>query len=132
MQQESDTFSALVNPGVPIPAASTAIHTITDTDVANAERFSTVFPQFSEWVGGDVVLGYSIGFDLAVLKAEHDRSTLAWQAPRCLDVRHLIELIAPELPNYSLDVVSAWLNLLSTLAIVRLVMPRPQLLYLRP
>jgi len=103
-------FAALVNPGVPIPPPSTAIHGITDADVAEAESFAQVMPAFAAWVGRSVVVGYSLGFDLAILKAEHARHGLAWFPPRCIDVRHLVQLVAPDLPNQSLELVAQWLG----------------------
>ncbi len=103
-------FQALVNPGVAIPSSSTAIHTITDADVAEAEGVADVMPVLTEWVGNAVVIGYSIGFDLAVLKTEHQRHGLSWHAPRSLDVRHLVDLVAQDLPEQSLDTAAAWLG----------------------
>ncbi|MEE4235900.1 MAG: DUF294 nucleotidyltransferase-like domain-containing protein [Anderseniella sp.] len=108
--RREEDFSRLINPQVPIPAASTAIHAITDADVADAEPFRPVMEAFSRWCGNTVVLGYSIGFDLGILKAEHDRHGLKWTAPRSLDVRHLVQLVAPELPDQSLDMAAGWLG----------------------
>ena len=90
------SFARLVDPGIPVPASSTDIHGITDDDLAGAETFAQVMPAFAEWVGRSVVVGYALGFDLAVLKAEHTRHGLRWTAPRSLDVRHLVQLVAPE------------------------------------
>ncbi len=106
----ASAFQELVNPGIAIPASSTAIHTITDADVADADGIANVIPRFSRWTGNAVVIGYSIGFDLAVLKAEHLRHGLRWNAPRSLDVRHLVELVAEDLPEQSLDTAAAWLG----------------------
>lgn len=103
-------FQALVNPGISIPAASTAIHTITDADVADADGFADMMRAFSGWTGNAIVIGYSIGFDLAVLKAEHERHGMPWNAPRSLDVRHLVELVTEDLPEQSLDTAAAWLG----------------------
>jgi len=108
---ENDTFSCLVDPRMPIPVKSTTIHGITDADVEGADDVTAVFANFAAWAGPTVFLAYSIGFDLAVLKSEHQRHNRPWQAPRCLDVRHLVQIIAPELPNYGLEVVGAWLGL---------------------
>lgn len=103
-------FASFVNPGVPIPAASTAIHGITDEAVADAEPFPAVMAAFSTWVGAAVVTGYSIGFDLAILQAEHERHGLAWVPPRFVDVRHLVQLVAPQLPEQSLELAAEWLG----------------------
>ncbi|WP_193369395.1 DUF294 nucleotidyltransferase-like domain-containing protein [Pelagibius marinus] len=103
-------FARLVNPGIPIPPASIRIHGITDDEVAGAEAFAAVAPEFSEWVGRRLVIGYALGFDLAVLKAEHQRHGLDWQAPRSIDVRHLVQLVAPDLPNQSLELAAKWLG----------------------
>lgn len=109
--EEIDTYSALVNPGVPIPAASTAIHRIVDDDVAAAPPFTEAMAAFVEWSGAPVIVGYSIGFDLTILKTEHERNGLAWRMPRHLDVRHLTHILAPNLPSESLETVAAWLEL---------------------
>ncbi len=108
--ESTSAFQVLVNPGIAIPASSTAIHTITDADVANADGIAHVIPLFSQWTGNAVMIGYSIGFDLAVLKAEHLRHGLRWNAPRSLDVRHLVELVVKDLPEQSLDTAAAWLG----------------------
>lgn len=109
--ENRETFSRLVNPGVAIPAASVDVHGISDADVAAAEAFDAAMPAFAAWTGEAVVVGYAIGFDLAVLQAEHERHGLPWSAPRSLDVRHLAQLVAPALPDPSLDTVAAWLGI---------------------
>lgn len=107
----SAPFQKLVRPGIPIPVASTAIHKITDADVADASGFSEIMPAFAQWAGNAIVIGYSVGFDLAILQAEHKRHGLHWNAPRSLDVRHLVELVADDLPEQSLDTTAAWLGI---------------------
>ena len=107
---QQDSFVQLVNPGVPIPQGSTRIHRLTDKDVATAPDFATAFAAFSRWVGDALVLGFTLGFDLGILKAEHQRSRLKWTAPRWLDVEHLVRRVGPNLPNYALETVAAWLG----------------------
>ncbi|MEO9877207.1 MAG: DUF294 nucleotidyltransferase-like domain-containing protein [Anderseniella sp.] len=109
--EPDSAFQVMVNPGIAIPASSTAIHAITDADVTDADGIAEVIPMFSQWTGNAVVIGYSIGFDLAILKAEHERHGLRWSAPRSLDVRHLVELVAEDLPEQSLDTAAAWLGI---------------------
>jgi DNA polymerase-3 subunit epsilon/CBS domain-containing protein len=107
---ELDAYDRLVNPGLPIPTETTKIHHITDAHVADAPAARDVLPHFRDWCGTAIVLGYSIGFDLAVLEAEHGRAGLAWQPPRSLDVRHLVQVLSPPLPDQELDTVARWLG----------------------
>ena len=106
-----DTFSCLVNPGLAIPEKATAIHGIGDADVAGAADFQTAMTEFAAWAGNGVIVGYSIGFDIAVLKAEHRRHNMRWQPPRHIDVRHLTQLVAPNLPEQSLEMTAEWLGI---------------------
>ncbi len=107
----SETFNQLVDPAVPIPAASTAVHTITDEDVAGQPGFPKAISDFAAWTGPTIVLGYAIGFDVAIMKAETARHGISWRPPRSLDVRHLVQIVAPNLPDLSLETVSAWLEI---------------------
>ena len=105
-----EAFDRLVDPGVPIPPSSTAVHGISDEDVRSAETAGEVMPALARWIGSRVVIGYAIGFDLAMLKAEHDRCALAWRPHRSLCVRQLAALFAPGPADPSLDAIARWLG----------------------
>ncbi len=105
-----DACSVLVNPGVPIPAASSKIHGISDDDVKNAEEFPAGMAKFIEWAGPCLIIGYSIGFDISMLKAEHERHDINWTQPRAIDVQELVDLLGIDLPDFSLDTVAAYLG----------------------
>lgn len=107
---EQDVFDDLVNPGVPIPALSTAIHGIADDAVAGAPHYAEAVKRLSTWAGPALLVGYATGFDLAVMSEEHKRAGLAWEPPRFLDVRDLVEIVAPDLPEASLDTAGEWLG----------------------
>ncbi|HSM19906.1 MAG TPA: 3'-5' exonuclease, partial [Hyphomicrobiales bacterium] len=109
--EAGETYSTLVRPGIAIPPMSSKIHGIHDADVADAPDFVDAAAAFSAWIGPAIVLGFSIGFDLAILKAEHERHGLAWKEPRSLDVQHLVELVGPELPELSLELAAEWLGI---------------------
>jgi DNA polymerase-3 subunit epsilon len=69
-----------LNPGIPIPAGSTAIHGITDADVASAPRFRDVAAELAAYLEGCDLAGYNIaGFDLPVLRAEFLRAGVAFE-----------------------------------------------------
>ncbi len=104
------TFDVLVNPGIPIPPASTEIHHINDEDVKGAETFEQAIPKLDAFFNAPLWIGYSIGFDLAVMKAEHERAGLDWSPPPSLDLQHLGQLVVPNLPNRSLETLAVWLK----------------------
>jgi DNA polymerase-3 subunit epsilon len=61
-------YETLVNPGRPIPAASTRIHGITDEMVMAAPRLGEVLDEIEALVGGHAVVGHGVAFDLAILE----------------------------------------------------------------
>ena len=107
---QARSFRELINPGMPIPAESQAIHGISDADVASARKFSAVAADFDAWCRDAVLIGYATGFDLAMLKREREIAGLGWEHPRSLDVRFLVNLLSPTLPDFSLDTIANWLG----------------------
>ena len=65
---------------------------------------------FVDFIGGAVLIGHTVGFDLAVLKRECERAGLPWPPPRTLDTRLLAEIAEPDLAGYSLESLAAWLG----------------------
>ena len=109
------TFDTLVNPGIPIPPSSSKIHGLYDADVAGAEPFSSLKDDLDRWIGNSIIIGYSIGFDLAILKRECELAGQTWEPPRTIDVRHVVKIISPQLPDSSLDTLAGWLGVDSSL-----------------
>ena len=102
-------YASLVDPGVAIPAAAAAVHGI--DSVAGAPAPAAVLPPFVEAVAERVVIGHSIGFDLAIVAAECQRAGLPlWQPAWTLDLRLLAQVVAPRLPGYSLEALAVWLG----------------------
>lgn len=108
--KHDETFDTLIDPGEPIPAASSAIHGIRDADVQGAPSFADALAAFSVFRGGRVLVGHSMGFDLAVLESEARRAGLPWTRPRTLCVRLLGAVANARLPDESLDTLAAWLD----------------------
>ena len=86
---QSKALELLVNPSMAIPAASTAIHGITDEDVAGAPAFAHAFRLCRDNLRDRVIIGYNIGFDLAILSAETDRHGIEWRWQSALCLRQL-------------------------------------------
>ncbi len=66
-----------VNPGIPIPAEATAIHGISDADVAKEPAFCQYAKSICEFLEGCDIAGFNvIKFDLPLLEAEFARSNV--------------------------------------------------------
>lgn len=85
----------LVNPGEPIPAASSAVHGITDRLVESAPAFATVLPELERALAGCALVGHNIGFDMAMLTAEAARCGSSWPAQPTLDTFLLVAALEP-------------------------------------
>ena len=85
------SFRRLVNPGEPIPPTAKAVHGIDTAAVADAPAFAAAWPDFLAALGDAVVIGHTVGFDLAILGRECERAGLAWRPPQTLDTRLLAE-----------------------------------------
>ena len=100
------TVDRLVNPEVPIPARSSAVHGITDAMVAEAPAFAALHPALSDFLGGCVLVGHNIGFDCALLRAECDRAGLPWADPPSLDTGHVVAALYPDMTDIDLDSIA--------------------------
>ena len=96
-------IDTLVDPGIPIPAASARIHRITDSDVAGSPRLPELLESLVEMFAGRVVVGQNVRFDLAVLRHEAARAGVPWRDPPVLDVSHLAGALDRSLVDLRLD-----------------------------
>lgn len=68
------------DPGIRIPAASTAIHRIRDADVAGLPRFPDCAAELAAFLDGCDLAGYNMtGFDLPVLRNEFHRAGVPFE-----------------------------------------------------
>jgi DNA polymerase-3 subunit epsilon len=68
---KEEWMSTRINPGIPIPAKTTAIHGIRDEDVANSPTFKEVARNLAAFLEGCDLAGYNaIKFDIPVLAEE--------------------------------------------------------------
>lgn len=95
-----DAFDVRVDPGRPIPPASTVIHGLTDADVAGAPPLPVVLPRFRRYVGDAVLLAHNASFDL--LAIQPPGAGVEFQLP-VLDTLLLSRALDPSLDGHDLD-----------------------------
>ncbi len=105
-----DHFEHWVNPDVDIPAKSFAVHGIGRKDLLGKPAFPDIADALHRWVGESVVVGFSVGFDIAILRREHELCGMTWDPPASLDIALLARRVLPALPDYSLDMVASSLG----------------------
>jgi superfamily I DNA/RNA helicase/DNA polymerase III epsilon subunit-like protein len=63
-----DTFESLVRPAAGVPAGATALHGISNADVATAPTFAELWPRLQAFCGNDVVVAHNgYEYDFAIL-----------------------------------------------------------------
>lgn len=69
--------SRRINPGIPIPSEATAVHGITDEDIANEPKFRQYAKGIRDFLEGCDIAGFNvIGFDLPCLESEMARVSI--------------------------------------------------------
>ena len=111
MLGEEGILSLLVNPGKPIPPATTAIHGIRDKDVEGEPAFAAFAPALAELARGAVIIAHNAPFDLSFLRAELSRAGLPPAANEVLDTRIVAKAAFPGLPSYRLVDLAARLGI---------------------
>ncbi len=100
-----------VHPGLPIPAAVTAITGITDGDVAHAPSVDTVLPTVLDFLGDSVFVAHNARFDLSFLRAAAARLGLPPLRPRVIDTAVLARrLIRDEVRDVRLGTLARHLR----------------------
>ena len=107
---ETERFDALVNPGRPIPAASTKVHGISDAMVRDAQPFSEVSRQFHKFAKGAVIIAHNAPFDMAFLHRISKRTGQNFDHP-VLDTVHLSAIVFGGSAEHTLDALCARLDI---------------------
>jgi DNA polymerase III subunit epsilon len=106
--QPTTEFSALVNPGAPIPPDITALTGITDAMVSQAPPIEQVLPRFLDFAAGSVIAAHNAPFDVGFLTAACQRSGMAWPAFAVIDTAMLARLVLgpADVPDHKLATLS--------------------------
>ena len=75
-----------INPGIPIPPEATAIHGITDADVAECPTFRQIARGVLSALDGVTLTGFNVrDYDVPVLAEEFHRAGIEWEPAGVLD-----------------------------------------------
>jgi DNA polymerase-3 subunit epsilon len=77
----TEQVDTLVNPQMPIPAASTKVHGINDAMVANAPLIDTAAREFHRFARDAVIVAHNAPFDMAFMHRHGKRLGLDWPHP---------------------------------------------------
>lgn len=75
----------LLDPGMPIPEASTKVHKITDTHVQGKKKFYEIAASLANVFAQSDLCGYNLGFDLGFLREEFKRCNLKFTHGKIID-----------------------------------------------
>jgi len=98
-----ETFESLVNPGCRIPPDVSALHGISNADVADAPAFADLSVDLLRFLEGGVLVAHNAPFDASFLLSECHRAAVPVPALHVLDSCGLARAAFPGFPSYSLD-----------------------------
>ena len=97
-----DSFSQLINPGVPIPEKIQNITSITNSMVSNMPSIEEVLPNFMEFVGDATMVAHNAKFDMSFIRRECKRILNIDYNPSVIDTLQMARDVMPELKGYGL------------------------------
>jgi DNA polymerase III epsilon subunit family exonuclease len=99
---EEEGFCSLVNPAMPIPESSIAIHGITDLEVSSAPFFPELIRPLDVLLSGRVMVAHNAPFDEGFIRAEYSRARALPPLGEIADSLILTRMAFPGLFSYSL------------------------------
>lgn len=105
-----ERFETLVNPGRPIPPASTAIHGITDAMVADAPDLAAALTAFQHFCDDAVLVAHNAPFDMGFLRRAQGETGARFDN-RVLDTVALSAMIWGQSAVHSLDALTERLGI---------------------
>lgn len=98
------TFSSLINPGIDIPAETTAVHGITNAMVAGAPDCASVISDFFNWAAPEstILLAHNASFDVGFLEVALCRHSGRIPRHTVVDTLSLSRRLIADSPNHQL------------------------------
>ncbi|MBU2963327.1 3'-5' exonuclease [Citreicella sp. C3M06] len=76
-----EIIDQLVNPGMPIPPASTRVHKVSDAMVQDAPDIAHAGRRFHRFAADSVIVAHNAPFDMAFLRRHRHRMGVEWDHP---------------------------------------------------
>ena len=107
-----EEYSTLVQPGMHIPAAATAVNHITDDMVKDAPKIADALKGFLEFAGNDILVGHNIQqFDLKFIYRDVMDISGKEVENDYIDTLYMARQYLPELSHYRLSDVSEYFGI---------------------
>lgn len=103
----NDVYQSLVNPGFPIPPEASAVHNITDADVAQAPALIELRPELKYFMAGAIKVAHNAKFDAGFVDPSIgiEANPAEWICTYRL-ARHVM----PDAPSFGNNVLRYWLK----------------------
>lgn len=107
---EGEVVNTFVNPGRPIPPASTKIHKVTDNDVADAPDIIEAGRAFHHFARDAILVAHNAPFDIGLLRKSESEMGVEWAHP-VLDTVLLSAVVFGINEEHSLDMLCERLSI---------------------
>ncbi len=109
--KEQNSFSTLVDPGVPMPEEASRVNGITDEMLKDQPKIADILHNFSQFCAGDPLVAHNAIFDFQFLSVALEKCyCLAPQGP-LFDTYALSKKVFPGLSNYKLSTLVEYLKI---------------------
>lgn len=99
----TDTFSETINIHRPLPPFITALTGITDKEIRASNSYENVLTRFCSFVGGDILLGHNVNFDVNFLYDKClDKTGILFEND-FVDTLKIARKLLPQIKHHRLD-----------------------------
>ena len=98
-------YATLVRPSRPIPAEATAVHGISDEDVADAPAFAAIAAELLGLLAGAVFVAHNASFDLGMLQRAFVGAGITYSPPAVACTLEAFRLLEPLADNHRLQTI---------------------------
>lgn len=106
-----DSFSTLVNPGVPVDDFITQLTGITNDDLASAPAPDSVLSAFSNFIGDSILVGHNVHFDVNFLYDAFEYTLDRYLENDFIDTLRWSKRLIKNAPSYKLSALADFLDI---------------------